>query len=231
MCAPAVAAAPAVASAAGGTAAAAGSTAAAVAASQAAAVTMANMMYTSLAISAITSGTQFMMQNEQASQQASYQNAMSNQYNTAAEQNALFANQEFIDQNTAENIALMQKDEASSVEIQRIERERKEAMGTALASSESAGQSLNFLMNDYHRQEANYRNGVKSQNKMDRTQRDIAVKGYRKTAVNRGKSQQGYIAQPVNNPNPLGATLGFAGKTLNAYIDYTDRNRINAATQ
>ena len=186
---------------------------------------MMNMMYISLAISAATSAVSFAAQQQQASQQASYQKKMGEAHNTAAEQNAKFATQEFIDQNAAENMSLIQKQEATSAEIQRIERKKKEAAGTAVASSEGAGQSLAFLLADYERQEARYKDTVRTQLEMDTVQRDNAVKGHRKTAVNRGKSQQGYIAQPINRPNPLGATLGFAGKAFQAYDTYSEHGK------
>lgn len=183
----------------------------------AAGLTAAQMFWASMAVTAATTATSMYAQNEQANAQSKYQSEVAAANNAAAEQNAKMANQEYINQTTAENIQLMQKEEATSVEMQRIQRERKEAMGTALASSEGAGMSLQFLMDDYMRQEANYKGNLQSQLDNDKASRDIAVKGYWQTAYNRGKSQQGYIPSPVSQPSALAAGLGFAGSALDTY--------------
>jgi hypothetical protein len=183
-------------------------------------MTAAQMFWASMAVTAASTATNFYAQSEQANAQADYQSKMAEANNAATEQNAKMANQEYIDQTTAENIQLMQKQEATSIEMQRIQRERKEAVGTALASSEGAGMSLQFLMDDYYRQEANYKGNLQTQLDNDKASRDIAVKGYWRTAYNRGQSQQGYIAAPTSQPSALGAGLGFAGSALDTYGRY-----------
>lgn len=199
--------------------------------SAAAGMTAAQMFWASMAVTAASTAVNYQMQSEQAAAQASYQNKMAEAHNAAAEQNAEFAVQEYIDQTAAENIALLQKEEATSEEIQRIERERKEAVGTALASSEGAGQSLNFLLSDYYRQEARYRGSLKDQLDNDKVSRDIAVQGYWQTAENRGKAQQNYIPSPVNQPSALAAGLGFIGSGLNTYGRYSDNGKVNIFKQ
>lgn len=203
--------------------AAAGTGAAATAAATTAAMTQ--MMYASLAISALTSGVGFMQQMEQSNAQNAYQKSMAEAHNAAAEHNADMAFQDMREQTTAEHIAQMQREEATAQEVQRIERERKEAMGTALASSEGAGQSMDFLMGDYMRQEARYRNSLKTQLRMDTVQSGISIDGFRRTAENRANGSQGYVPNPVSQPNPLSAIVGFGGKAFGAYDKYSEQGK------
>lgn len=219
MCAPAApAAAPAVASAAGGTAAAAGGTAAAAAAAQAAA--MSQMFYASLALSALSTGVGFASQMAQSSAQNSYQQQMAENANKAAQYNAEQAFESMNAQETQEHVGMMQDAENATEESARIQRERKSAMGTALASSEGAGQSLQFLLNDYKRQEGNYRSNLQAQLKRNTGQRSVAIQGYRRNAEARANATQGYVASPVSSPNPLSALIGFGGQAFNTYGQY-----------
>ena len=186
-------------------------------------ITASQMFMYSLAIAAASTAANMVAQSEQANAMNSYQSEMADNYNKTAVKNAELANKDYIEQTAAESIALMQKQEAASQEVQRIQRERLEKQGTAVASSEAAGQSLQFLMDDYHRQEALYRDSLKHQLDMDKDAYGISVKGFRDTAKNRGTASGRYIPKPVNFPNVgsmVGAALSIGSKGLGYYDQY-----------
>jgi hypothetical protein len=190
-------------------------------------ITASQMFMYSLAIAAASTAANMAVQMEQANAMNAYQSEMADNYNETAVKNAELANKDYIEQTAAESIALMQKQEAAAQEEQRIQRERLQKQGTALASSEAAGQSLQFLMDDFMRQEARYKNSVRHQLELDTVQSNIAVKGFRDTAKNRGSASGRYIPKPVNSlgfASGIGAGLSIAASGLGAYGRYSTRD-------
>ena len=179
------------------------------------------MFAMSMAMSAASATASYMQQNAIAESNNSYQSEQAKAYNEAAEQNAKIANSEYIEQAAAENIKQMQREAAASEEIQEIKREATEKAGTALASSEAAGANLAMLLEDFDRQEARYKDTVRQQLDMDSVQSDIAIKGFRDTAVNRGKANQRYVPKAHQGGSLFGALTTFGGGTLSAYDRYS----------
>lgn len=184
------------------------------------AVSASTMFWSAMAMSAASAGANYMMSSEQAQAQASYQSKMAEENNRAMMQNAQIANQNYVEQATAANMQQVQKQEATSQKMQDLQVERLQKMGTAVASSESAGLSFDNLMADFYRQEAKYRDSMKQNLEMDAVQNDISIQGMRREAKNRGSSFQRYIPSPVNNPSLIGAGLSIGASALDNYNRY-----------
>ncbi|MBG0775820.1 MAG: hypothetical protein H0S85_05225 [Desulfovibrionaceae bacterium] len=178
------------------------------------------MFVSSLAMSAASAGANYMMQNEQANAQASYQARMAEESNRAAIANAQIANKNYIEQATAANMQQMQKQDQTAKEMQDLQIERLQKAGTAMASSESAGVSFENLMADFYRQEARYRDAMRQNLEMDAVQNDIAVSGFRREAKNRGSSFQRYIPSSVSRPSMIGAGLSIGASALENHSRY-----------
>ena len=178
------------------------------------------MFWSAMAMSAASAGANYMMSSEQAQAQASYQSKMAEENNRAMMQNAQIANQNYVEQATAANMQQVQKQEATSQKMQDLQVERLQKMGTAVASSETAGLSFDNLMADFYRQEAKYRDSMKQNLEMDSVQNDISIQGFRREAKNRGSSFQRYIPSPVSRPSMIGAGLSIGASALDNYNRY-----------
>lgn len=184
------------------------------------AVSATTMFWSAMAMSAASAGANYMMQNEQANAQASYQARMAEESNRAAIANANAANKNYIEQATAANMQQMQKQEATAQDIQDLQIERLQKMGTAVASSESAGVSFENLMADFYRQESRYRDAMRRNLEMDAVQNDIQIQGLRREAKNRGSSFQQYIPSEVSRPNIFQAGLSIGASALDNHYRY-----------
>ena len=184
------------------------------------AVSATTMFWSAMAMSAASAGANYMMQNEQDNAQASYQARMAEESNRAAIANANAANKNYIEQATAANMQQMQKQEATAQDIQDLQIERLQKMGTAVASSESAGVSFENLMADFYRQEARYRDAMRRNLEMDAVQNDIQIQGLRREAKNRGSSFQRYIPSEVSRPNIFQAGLSIGASALDNHYRY-----------
>lgn len=184
------------------------------------AVSATTMFWSAMAMSAASAGANYMMQNEQANAQASYQARMAEESNRAAIANANAANKNYIEQAAAANMQQMQKQEATAQDIQDLQIERLQKMGTAVASSESAGVSFENLMADFYRQEARYRDAMRRNLEMDAVQNDIQIQGLRREAKNRGSSFQNYIPSEVSRPNIFQAGLSIGASALDNHYRY-----------
>jgi hypothetical protein len=156
-------------------------------------------------------------QKEQADAQKAYQEAQSAEYARVAELNQESANREFVESTTAERIKQMQERAAAAVEEQRIQRERLEKQGQALASSEASGMALDALMADFYRSEAQKKSIIQQQLDMSRVGSEITIGGYKDRRDSRMKSQSNYITSPVNQPNYLASALQIGQAGLDYY--------------
>lgn len=156
-------------------------------------------------------------QSEQAEAQKAYQEAQSAEYARAAKINQESANREFVESTTAERIKQMQERASAAEEEQRIQRERLEKQGRALASSETSGMALDALMADFYRSEAQKRSIIQQQLDMARVGSEITIGGYKDRRDSRMNSQSRYITSPVNQPNYLASALQIGQAGLDYY--------------
>ncbi|WP_354377655.1 hypothetical protein [Thalassospira sp. MBR-102] len=183
-------------------------------------MTAAQMFAASLATTALSTAASLASSMYQSKQQASYQQKMAARNNAFREANAKAVNEDYIEQAATKNIQLGQAQEASSQELQAIQRERRRAEGTAVASSNGAGVSFDMLMRDFNAEEARYRDSVRQQLDWDFDQGQREIAGMRSQAESAINSVQPYTPQPINTPSLLGAGAQFAGGALSAFGTY-----------
>lgn len=188
-------------------------------------VSTTTMFYTALAVSAASAGMSYMGQMQNAEAQAKYQEAQAAENARYMQENAELANNAYIDKTAQENLRLVQTEEAAGQEIEQVHAERLQKVGTAMATSEAAGLSVNMLMGDYLRQEATYKNNVRRQLEMDYDQASMNMQGFRAEAQGRAASVRPYVASPVSTPSLLGTGLQIAGAGVSAYGSYATKGK------
>lgn len=173
----------------------------------------------SLALAIVSAATGAYAQHEQAEAQEAYQEQQSEEYARVAKINQENANREFVESTTAERIKQMQEKSSAAEEEQRLQRERLEKQGQALASSETSGMALDALMADFHRSEAQKKSVIQQQLEMSGVGSEITIGGYQDRRDSRMNSQSRYITNTVNQPNYLASALqiGEAG------VDYYNK--------
>ena len=153
-------------------------------------------------LGAASSGAQFMGQRRQAQQQAQYQSRAAE----AERQRAL------MEQRSA-RMRQAQEQEATSREIGDIALKAREAMATASVSageSGVAGLSVDSLLDDYARQEADYRMGVTRQQEMKDLQTGLALTD----AGFRSQNRLIDINRPINRPSFLTGAMNVARSAI-----------------
>lgn len=176
------------------------------------------------AASAVASGISTIQQNKA---QSAYNQAQAEAQKQAWEQNSKATAQEFADQTAAERVAQMQEKEKTAMEVQEAQKEALRKAGTMMASTNAAGGTLNILMQDYERQEAQAKETLRNQYAMQAVASDFAVHSYRNKAQNRLDSQTGYTY--IDSGSNVGMTalttaLGIGQAGLNAYDTYHKYN-------
>ena len=172
------------------------------------------------ATSAVASGIQSYQQSK--AQQA-YNEAQAEQYRKSYEQNSKAAAQEYANQSAAERVSQMQEKEKTSIEIQESQKEALQKAGTMMASTNAAGGTLNFLMNDYTRQEAQAKEKFRAQYDMNAVASDMAIQSYKNKAQNRIDSMSGYTyidSGPNLGTTMLTTALGIGSSAVGAYDMY-----------
>lgn len=172
-----------------------------------------------------TASEQQRQQKEQASAAAAYQEAQAAEYARVQNLNNKAAVQEYVNQSAAERMAEQQEAVSASEQMQQAQREALEKQGTMLASTNAAGGALNFLMQDYERQDMLSRDAIRHQQEMNVVGHTTAIESYKEKAQNRINSQQNYIAAPINtgyssNSAMLGTALGIGNAAIRAYGAY-----------
>jgi alanyl-tRNA synthetase len=182
------------------------------------------------ATSAVASGIQSYQQGKA---QAAYQNAMAEQYRKSAEQQSIATAQEYANQSAAERVQQMQEKTKASMEIQEAQKEALQKAGTMMASTNAAGGTLNYLLNDYTRQEAKAKEDFRTQFDMATEASAFSMEAYRNKAQNRLDSRQDYTyidASPNYGMIGLTTALGIGKAATSAYGDYkTWQNMENKA--
>lgn len=169
------------------------------------------------AVSSVASGIQSYQQSK--AQQA-YNEAQAEQYRKSYEQNTKAAAQEYANQSAAERVSQMQEKEKTSIEIQEAQKEALQKAGTMMASTNAAGGTLNFLMDDYTRQEAQAKEKFRAQYDMNAVASDMAIQSYKNKAQNRIDSMSGYTY--IDSGSNLGTSmlttaLGIGSSAVGAY--------------
>lgn len=180
-----------------------------------------------LVMSAAGAGASLYSQGQQAAAQARYQEKVAQQYNDAAVQNAKNANEEIRQTMEAESARMAQETENAATKSQDIQKEALQKAGTAAASSEAAGVNFNMLMDDFKRQEANYRGLVETQLSRENVQSRLTIDAATAKTEARKSASQSYIQSPVSQPDYLGAVFNIGKGALNSYSIATNGGKTN----
>ena len=193
-----------------------------------------------IATSLVGQGMSFIGQRQQAAQQQQYNNDVYRQQHQQALEQAEYNNRQVERQNqyiraNADNVqaalqldreALMAQEREEGLafanDLQQKRIERLKAVG-ALQASERSGISFDTLLQDFHRQEAIYRNNARQNLAFSSAQRQR--EGAKLTSVAKGRiaearpyeaapAQNPYLPQQVATPSALGALAGMAGSTI-----------------
>lgn len=138
----------------------------------------------------------------------------------AADEGSKLANESFKQQSAS--IGLRQQQEADASSQAKTENAKKAAQARAtarVAAGEAgvAGLSVDALMNDYSRQEANQNSALTDNLSATNAQLQADLGGSRATALDRSLS----LKRPgINGPSAGAALLGFAGQATDIYRQY-----------
>lgn len=166
---------------------------------------------------AIGSGLSLIGQMQQASAQADYQDELARQNYQVRVETAQAANASFVEQNAQENLRLQQEAEATAIQKQDLQREALQRVGTAVASSEGAGLSLASTVRDINRTLGTAGARLDRNLEMSRLQSGFRVDSYRAQAIDRARSIQPYVPQPIQQPDYLGAIADIGKVAFNSY--------------
>lgn len=172
------------------------------------------------AASAVASGIQSYQQGKA---QAAYQNAMADQYRKSYEQQSIATAQEYANQSAAERVQQMQEKTKTSMEIQEAQKEALQKAGTMMASTNAAGGTLNYLLNDYTRQEAQAKEVFRTQYDMATQAASFSMEAYKNKAQNRLDSRDSYTyidASPNTTMIGITTALGIGKAATGAYGSY-----------
>ncbi|MGE4422970.1 MAG: hypothetical protein AB7D39_11795 [Pseudodesulfovibrio sp.] len=170
----------------------------------------------------------FAGQEVQAQQQASYQKTVAEQRNQQMLQNAENANDAAIEQYYQQGLRQQQEAEAASDEIQRVQTEKLQKVGEAIASSDG---QLGALYADFDRQEAQYKESVRRN--FDMTSLQIMQEARTTHAQNEDRinSMSPYTPQPVQGGSLINLGMGIGKGVLNGYANHKSVTEKNSPWQ
>lgn len=192
------------------------------------------MSYAMLAMSIASAVAGGVSQYQQASAQRKYNQAQAENYRKTIEQNNKATAIEYADKMAAERVNQMQEKKKTAQQIQQTQRETLQKSGTMMASTNAAGGALQYLMDDYTRQEAISKQAFRDQYGMAADSSNIAIDAYQKKAQNQMDSQQGYTYMGDTSGGLSGTmittALGIGRGVVDAYGSYKKWNP-NTASQ
>ena len=190
------------------------------------------MSWTMLAISAVSAVASGVSQYQQGQAQKRYNAAQAENYRKAIEQNNKATAIEYADKMAAERVNQMQEKKKTAQQIQQTQRELLQKSGTMVASTNAAGGALQYLMDDYTRQEAQSKQAFRDQYGMAADASNIAIDAYRQKAQNQMDSQQGYTYMGDTSGGLGGALITTAlGIGRGAVDAYAYDKKLNPNTQ
>jgi hypothetical protein len=142
---------------------------------------------------------QYQYQQQQASASRNFEQLKYNQQQQVMRQTRLLADSAYGDEISQINLRLMQEQEASAQQKQRAAREGMQARGAVLASGR-VGNSIDALVADYQRQQAQFDYATERNLAFTTMQMQETKRGSAATRGSRIASQQEYIKQEILDP-------------------------------
>lgn len=172
-----------------------------------------------LAVSVASAGAGMYQQQQQAEAQADYQKQRAQAKQNQIEQNSKNAREAYIEKTAAQNQRLVEEEAASTAELQDLREQKLQRQGTAVASSNAAGVSLDRMLADFERQEAVFRDRSQENLTQTQLQAERNQESFRATAINQAQSVRPFIPKPIQSPDYAGA----GAQVLNGGIRAADR--------
>lgn len=181
------------------------------------------MSYVMLAVSVASAVASGVQQYQQGMAQKKYNEAQAENYRKTIEQNNKATAIEYADKMAAERVNQMQEKKKTAQQIQQTQRESLQKAGTMMASTNAAGGALQYLLDDYTRQEAISKQAFRDQYQMAADSSNIAVDAYQKKAQNQMDSQSGYTymdSSPSLASIGISSALQIGAGAVSAYDSY-----------
>jgi hypothetical protein len=141
----------------------------------------------------------------------------------AADEGAKLANEAFVNQAGQARLRQSQEAEAAAQEKFEVSKQANQARATARVSageSGVAGVSVDNLLSDFYRQEAEFNTNTDRNLEISDAQTGAEIQGLRAGAIDR---VIGSKRAPVNRPSFLATGLGIANNAIGAYDNYKYR--------
>lgn len=168
---------------------------------------------------AVAAVANYMQQDSQASAQADFERQKAQAQNDLMIRNADMAQKAAVNEYDQQNLKLAQEQEAKSVELQELQKEKLESMGKAQASGSA---NVNALLADFQRQEATYKESVRRNFDLSQLQIDYEKQATKAETLSRMHSVSPYIAAPVNGPSGFGLAANIGMAAAQGYSNYTN---------
>jgi hypothetical protein len=181
------------------------------------------MTVVSIAMSIAAAAAQYMQQ--QAAAEANHKNqvAMMRAQDEAIRQNAALANRDYMNQTKALQDKQAQEDAAAGQRESDVSVQAAQARSTAQTAAGEAGVgglSVNALMDDFTRQEADYRTQSRTNLEGLRDQTSRELEAAQIQGQGRTESMKPYQPTPIQYPSLVGAALRVGGESAGALSSY-----------
>jgi len=166
-------------------------------------------------------------QQQQAEAQANFQQKQAESQNQAMRLNAKLTNANFQNQVLATGLREDQAQQADSQRVQQSQIQAAKAKATArVAAGESgvSGGAVAGLLRDFEQQELAFSQSINLNATNRRRSGDLSLDTARLEAEGRIASVRPFIGSAIEQPNYLGAAIGFGSKSLDIY-NQQQRNR------
>ena len=184
----------------------------------------ATLAATTLIIGATSSISSYVGQAQAAQAQVSYQSQLEVARNQQIQENAQIANASLRNEYTLEGQRQLQDSAKASQDIQQESTAALKAKATAQVSVGEAGVeglSVDQLMEDFDRQEGQYRDSVTNNREMSAAQSQMNMTAMQAQAQGQIASIRPYVPSPVVQPSFLTPLLQIGGSSLETWDKYT----------
>jgi len=184
----------------------------------------ATLAATTLIIGATSSISSYVGQAQAAQAQVSYQSQLEVARNQQIQENAQIANASLRNEYTLEGQRQLQDSAKASQDIQQESTAALKAKATAQVSAGEAGVeglSVDQLMEDFDRQEGQYRDSVTNNREMSAAQSQMNMTAMQAQAQGQIASIRPYVPSPVVQPSFLTPLLQIGGSSLETWDKYT----------
>lgn len=182
-----------------------------------------SMTLATVAMTAVSTGVQYMQQSRAASEANAYENSVAAARQNQINANAALTNRAFAEQNAALNRREQQENDAASLKIQQTNVDalsRAETAKVAAAEAGVTGLSVDALIGDFYGSAARTIDVTKQQRDWNIDDIEAAKKDAQAQAEGRLQSIQPYLPRLTRGPSALGAVVQVGASAVGAADKY-----------